>query len=204
MADDSPKDEIKRRIDTVAYISRYVALQRSGRRYRGRCPFHQERNPSFYVDPASGLWKCFGCGASGDIFTFVQRIHNLTFTEAAEQLAAEVGVQWRPAARRGPARSVRQAIYRANELALRFFAEQLTGPEGARAREYLASRGIDEVAIEAFELGFAPADDQALQRYLAARGLTRELLVQAGLVHSGGRTYSLIGLCFPCGTSPGA
>ncbi|MBC7289650.1 MAG: DNA primase, partial [Armatimonadetes bacterium] len=105
MRDDTPKEEIRRRVDVVAYISRYVPLKRSGRRFRGRCPFHQERNPSFYVDPATGIWKCFGCGAAGDIFTFVQRIQNLTFVEAAEQLAAEVGVRWQPGGRGDQARS---------------------------------------------------------------------------------------------------
>lgn len=198
MAADSPKEEIKRRIDVVAYISRYVALQRSGRRWRGRCPFHQERHPSFYVDAGSGMWKCFGCGAAGDIFTFVQRVNNVSFVEAAEQLAAEVGIAWRPA--RQPddrARSLRQAVLRANEVALRFFREALHAPEGAAAREYLARRGFTEETIARFELGYAPADDQALQRYLAARGLSPDLAAQAGLVHSSHRDMFVNRVIFP-------
>jgi len=198
MATESPKDEIKRRIDVVAYISRYVPLQRSGRRWRGRCPFHQERHASFYVDAGSGLWKCFGCGAAGDIFTFVQRINNVTFVEAAEQLATEVGIEWRPA--RQPddrARSLRQAVLRANEMALRFFQEALQGPEGAAAREYLARRGFTEETIARFEIGYAPDDDQALQRYLAARGLSPELAAQAGLVHSSHRDMFVNRIMFP-------
>ncbi len=187
MRDDSPKEEIRRRIDVIAYISRYVPLQRSGRRFRGRCPFHQERHPSFYVDPASGVWKCFGCGAGGDLFSFVQRVQNCTFVEAAEQLAMEAGVEWRPAARDQQGRSVRQAVYRANELALRFFVEQLAGPEGEAAREYLHTRGIDDSTAERFELGYAPPDGQSLQRYLASRGLTRDLIAKAGLVNAAGR-----------------
>lgn len=196
MRDDSAKEEIRRRIDIVAYISRYVPLQRSGRRYRARCPFHEERHPSFYVDPASGLWKCFGCGAAGDIFTFVQRVHNLTFPEAAEQLAREAGVEWRPAAR-GPGRSVRQAVLRANELALRFFVEQLQSSSGRRAVEYLASRGIDEETMRTFELGYAPEDGQALMRYMASRGFTQEALERAGLVHASGRDMFVDRVMFP-------
>ncbi|MCX7597969.1 MAG: DNA primase [Armatimonadetes bacterium] len=198
MAADSPKEEIKRRIDVVAYISRYVALKRSGRRWRGRCPFHQERHPSFYVDAGSGMWKCFGCGAAGDIFTFVQRINNVAFAEAAEQLATEVGVEWRPV--RQPddrARSLRQAVFRANEVALRFFQEALRSPEGTAAWEYLARRGFTEETITRFELGYAPADDQALQRHLAARGLSPELAAQAGLVHSSHRDMFVNRIIFP-------
>lgn len=197
MRDDSPKEEIRRRLDIVAYLSRYVPLQRSGRRFRGRCPFHQERHPSFYVDPASGMWKCFGCGAAGDIFTFVQRVQNCTFVEAAEQLAAEAGVEWRPQARDEGARSLRQSVLRANEIALRFFLEQLESAEGYRAREYLDRRGIDRETAERFEIGYAPADGEALQRYLASRGLTRELMGKAGLVHGGGRDMFARRVMFP-------
>jgi DNA primase len=198
MAHDSAKEEIKRRVDLVAYIQRFVPLQKSGRRHRGRCPFHQERNPSFYVDGGAGLFKCFGCGAAGDVFAFAQRIHNLTFPEAAEQLAAEVGVEWRPvqAADRGR-QSLRQAIFRANDLALRFFVEALKGPEGAAARDYLASRGLAEDTVGRFELGYAPPDEQALQRFLTARGLARDLCVQAGLIHGSGRDVFIQRVIFP-------
>jgi DNA primase len=189
MRTDSPKEEIRRRVDLVALVSRYVALQRSGRRFRGRCPFHQERHPSFYVDPATGLWKCFGCGAAGDVFTFVQRLHNLSFAEAAEQLGAEVGVEWRPGGGEEPGRSLRQAILRANDLALRFFVEQLIQPWGEPARAYLAARGFSEAILAQFEIGYAPADAQALPRYLAARGFRRDLLAQAGLVRGDGAMF---------------
>lgn len=144
------------------------------------------------------MWKCFGCGAAGDIFTFVQRINNVSFTEAAEQLAAEVGIEWRPA--RQPddrARSLRQAVYRANEVALRFFQEALRGPEGAVAREYLARRGFTEETVARFELGYAPSDDQALQRHLSARGFSPDLAAQAGLVHSSHRDMFVNRVIFP-------
>ncbi len=199
MAQDTAKEEIKRRLDLVAYIQRFVPLQRSGRRHRGRCPFHQERNPSFYVDGGAGLFKCFGCGAAGDIFAFAQRIHSLTFPEAAEQLAAEAGVEWRPAhaAADKSRQSLRQSIFRANDLALRFFTESLNGPEGAQAREYLAARGLSEETIARFEIGYAPADEQSLHRFLTARGLARDLCVQAGLIHGGGRDMFVERVMFP-------
>ncbi len=197
MRGDSAKEEIRRRVDIVALVSRYVALRRSGRRWRGRCPFHQERNPSFYVDPETGLWKCFGCGAAGDVFSFLMRIENLTFPEAVERLGREVGVEWRPSREESGAARIRRAVFRANELAAKFFQEMLWGKAGQAALDYLRGRGLSGEVIEKFGLGYAPADGDALRRYLAARGIGEEIAAQAGLVQRGGRDVFVDRIMFP-------
>src|SRR5213595_1827901 len=99
---DSTVDEIKRRLDVVDVISQTVQLKRSGRSYKGLCPFHGERTPSFYVFSETGTWKCFGCGEGGDVFTFVQKRENLEFGEALRTLAAKAGVELRPLESRTP------------------------------------------------------------------------------------------------------
>ena len=107
MDSDDLKEEIRRRIDIAELIGRYVPLQRAGSRLRARCPFHQEKTPSFYVDPDRGFFKCFGCGAAGDLFSFVMRIEGLTFPEAAERLAERAGLEWRPGPQQAQAGSSR-------------------------------------------------------------------------------------------------
>lgn len=179
---DDVKEEIRRRIDIVELISQYVPLHRAGRRFGARCPFHQEKTASFYVDPERGNWKCFGCGAYGDIFSFVMQMEGLTFPEAAERLAQRAGVQWAPgpgAERQGRERT---AILKANEAAARYFQDTLNGPEGQPAREYLNGRGLSDRSVQDFRLGYAPGGWDSLLRHLGGMGYSEKLLEAAGLV----------------------
>ena len=177
------KEEIKRRIDIVELVSHYLSLQRAGRRMKACCPFHQEKTPSFYVDPERGFFECFGCGVGGDIFSFVQQIEGLEFPEAMELLAQRAGLDYRratPADQK--AGRERADILRANEAAMAYFRQCLNGKIGTEAQEYLAGRGISTEAVEAFGLGYAPDGWDNLLRHLAGKGLGERILQQAGLV----------------------
>ncbi len=187
MDQDDIKEEIRRRVDIAELVGHYVTLQRAGSRLRARCPFHQERTPSFYVDPDRGFWKCFGCGEGGDLFSFVMKIEGLTFPEAAERLAERAGLTWRP----GPAASrggrERQEILRANEAAMAFYQANLTAAVGRAALGYLQKRGVTDKSIHDFRLGYAPDGWDNLLRHLAGKGFGEQLLEQAGLIKRGER-----------------
>ncbi len=183
MDKDDIKEEIKRRVDMVGLVSRYVTLQRSGRRMRARCPFHEETEPSFYVDPA-GFYKCFGCGAGGDAFQFLMQIEGLSFPEAAERLAEMVGLRWQSSPQAKKTSRQRDIIKEANHYAAEFFQQVLGSDEGAGAREYLAQRGISEESVARFGLGFAPAGWDGLLRHLGGKGITGRIAEHCGLVKS--------------------
>jgi len=192
MAVNDPKEEIKRRLDVVEVVSQYVPLQRAGRRFSARCPFHQEKTPSFFVDPERGFWKCFGCGASGDIFSFVMQIEGLTFPEAAERLAQRAGVQWRTSAGGERVTQERQAVLQVNNAAANWFRHQLFEPVGKPGLDYLRGRGLSEEIIREFMLGYAPEGWDHLSTFLTGRGTSERLLATAGLAkprQSGGGSY---------------
>lgn len=178
------KEEIKRRADLAAIVGQYVPLQRSGRRLKARCPFHAEKTPSFYVNPELGLWKCFGCGAGGDVFSFLMRIENLTFPEAAERLAHQVGLEWRGQAVDAAKTERRRLQQRALELAAEYFQAQLRSGVGASAREYLTGRGLSEEIIAEFRLGYAPPGWENLGRHLASKHLPLDVLREVDLVRA--------------------
>lgn len=178
----SAVDEIKRRLDPVAYIGRSVTLQKAGRNFRGLCPFHAEKTPSFYVFPDRGTWRCFGaCSEGGDIFTFVMKRDNCTFREALEELAREAGVSL---AEESPQRrSRREHLARVVSAAVAFYESQLNDPEASDVRQYLQStRGLTPETVAAWHLGWAPADWRALRDHLAARGYSDDDMIAAGLL----------------------
>ncbi|RIK40489.1 MAG: DNA primase [Chloroflexi bacterium] len=178
----SVTDEVKQRIDIVDLISRYTPLKRSGNTYKGLCPFHTERTPSFIVFPHSGTWRCFGaCGVGGDVFSFVMRKENLDFREALHLLAREAGVDL--AAVEGHASSQqRTSLYEINEAAANYFREILHHhPAAQPARDYLRHRGIDDAARERFQLGFALESWSSLRDYLSEKGFGLEQQLLAGL-----------------------
>ncbi len=171
-------DEIKSRLDIVDLVGREVELRRSGRLYKGLCPFHPDRNPSFFVYPDEGTYHCFGCGAHGTAVDFVMNRRGLSFAEALALLAREAGVELRPARRAEEAGEV-ERVLAANGLAAEFYQEILRAHRPARA--YLAGRGLDLPTVQAFGLGYAPADGAALLGRLIGAGFEAELLVAAGL-----------------------
>ena len=157
----SAVEEIKARVDLVDLVGSTVALQRSGRSFKGICPFHGEKTPSFYVFPETGTWKCFGCGAGGDAFSFVMRRDNLEFGDALRDLAARVGVTLESQA--DPAREeaenrLRRAV---DAAALYYHALLMQGGAGAAARRYLEGRGLTTETWERFTLGYAPDSGSA-------------------------------------------
>lgn len=185
MDNDDIKEEIKRRADLVAIISQYVPLQRAGQRYKARCPFHQEKTPSFFVDPAGGFWKCFGCGAGGDVFSFLMKIEGLTFPEAGERLAQQLGLQWRRQPGDTARSERRRLLQRALEQATGYFQSQLNSARGAAARQYLAGRDLREETIKEFRLGYALPEWDGLVRHLAAKGLSMDVAQEASLIKPG-------------------
>ncbi|MBI3909617.1 MAG: DNA primase [Armatimonadetes bacterium] len=178
--------EIKERTDLVELISGYITLRRAGKNWKGLCPFHAEKTPSFHVDPERGFWRCYGCNAGGDAFRFVERIENLTFIEAAEKLARRLGLEFVPRGGSPERASERQRLLAVTALAERFFREQLA--RSPRALNYLRERGLspDTVGIlERFQLGYAPGGWEALLQYLRAQRVPVAEMERAGLVTRG-------------------
>jgi DNA primase len=152
---DAILDEIKRRTDLAAVISEHVALKRSGRGFLGLCPFHQEKTPSFHVDPERGFFHCFGCNAGGNAFTFLMRVTGATFPEVVRTLAAKANVVVPETRSSG----VHDRLAEVNDLAAQLFRIILRESRlGARGREYMQRRGIDDATAERFQLGFAPVE----------------------------------------------
>ena len=190
--DDIAEVREKARIDDV--VSGYVTLKRAGGgSLKGLCPFHDEKTPSFNVNPARQFFHCFGCGEGGDVISFLMKVDGLTFTESVERLADKFGVQLRredgddePVRPRGPARG---RLIEAHKVAQQFYAEQLAGPDAVVARQFLHERGFDQSAAATFGVGFAPRDGEALVRHLRGRRFSDEESVAAGLVALGRSHY---------------
>ncbi|MDR7556097.1 MAG: DNA primase [Armatimonadota bacterium] len=176
------KEEIRRRVDLVALVAQHAALKRAGRYYKGLCPFHQEKTPSFYVDPDRGLFHCFGCGAGGDLFDFVMRTGNLSFLEAAEELARRAGVPLETSPDAARQASERERLYRALDAAREYYETQLRGKDGERARAYLRRRGVAPEVARRFHLGYAPPGWERLLAALVHKGYEAGVLERAGLV----------------------
>jgi len=177
-----PLDEIRERCDLVEVISRYVALRKTGRTYKGLCPFHNEKTPSFHVNPERQIWKCFGCGESGDVFSFVQKASGLTFPEAVEQLAESVGVKIERSEKVARELSERERVLRANNIACGFFRRCL-GNCG-KAADYLKRRGLTEGIVEKWRLGYAPDSWDSLTNHLTVNKISMADAVKAGLVRA--------------------
>ena len=181
-------EQVKQRIEIVTLAGESCQLQRAGRMWRARCPFHQERTPSFYVDPDRQTWHCFGaCGTGGDVFSFVMRRDGVDFRTALEHLAERAGVELARGSTRGGRSARGGPAQQALEAAARFWQEQLwhdvvRGKDGEVARRYLERRGVDRASAERFELGYAPEDGHATLEFLRGRGFDDVALTEAGLV----------------------
>lgn len=174
---DSVQD-IKSRLDIVEVIKGYIRLEKAGINFKGLCPFHNEKTPSFFVSPTKQMWHCFGCSKGGDIFAFVQAIENIEFIDALHALAERAGVTLE---RQDPKlKSQRQRLYDALALAEKFYSAQLK--ENASVKEYLASRGLTQTTIEEFHIGYAPNAWDGLYKFLLAKGFKSAEIAQAGLV----------------------
>jgi DNA primase len=173
-------DDVRAGIDIVDLVGRFVNLKKAGVNWKGLCPFHAEKTPSFMVNPKKGIFHCFGCGVGGDAFGFVMRQDKLTFPEAVRALAKQANVALPED--RAPGDSGREELVRAMDLAARFYAEALAKPGGARARTYLEGRGIDPEIARRFLLGVAPEGWDNLRDFMRGEHVAEDVLLAAGLV----------------------
>ncbi|HEY7765589.1 MAG TPA: DNA primase [Aestuariivirgaceae bacterium] len=184
-------DEIRSRVSVSSVIGRRVAWDRrksvpARGDYWACCPFHNEKTPSFHADDRKGRYYCFGCRQSGDIFTFLIEKEGLSFPEAVERLAQEAGLPMpKPAPGDEERENRRSSLYDVMEMAAAFFEAELQSARGARARGYLADRGISPSIQQDFRLGYAPDDRQALRSRLAEKNVKLEQMIEAGLLVSG-------------------
>jgi DNA primase len=184
----SDVEELKARLNIADVVGDYVALKGAGvGSLKGLCPFHDERSPSFHVRPQVGYYHCFGCGESGDVYSFVQKMDHLSFTESIERLAARINFELHY--EEGGAKSAdganRARLLAANAAAATFFQAQLATPGAAEGRAFLGGRGFDKAAASHFGVGYAPKAWNELKDALTAQGFTEAELVQAGLLSQG-------------------
>lgn len=175
-------EEVRAASDIVRVVGQFVRLRKRGKNHVGLCPFHDEKTPSFNVRPDRQMFYCFGCGAGGDVFNFLMRHENMDFPDAVVEMAKAANLRIpRRSGRSREEDSQRAGVVEANEAALAWFRAQLGAERGEPARRYLAERGIDEAAVEAFELGFAPEALDGLLNHLRG-AFSPERLEEAGLV----------------------
>ena len=179
------KEIVKQQADIVRLVGEYVKLKKVGaQNYSGLCPFHNEKTPSFSVHATLQFFHCFGCGVSGDVFSFVQKIENVTFPEAVRAVAQKLGIALPKLSYSSPAEAqdarLRTVLLEIHERAVAFFQECLRRPEGARAREYLAGRGLSLEVIRAFRIGYAPDSGFILKDRLKGE-FDEEALRESGL-----------------------
>ena len=189
MIPDDMVEEVRAAADIVDVIGEFVQLKKAGREYKANCPFHEERTPSFYVVPAKGFYKCFGCGKSGDVFSFVMERQGLDFVEAVKHVAGRAGVQVREVKRNREEEDPNRPLHEINGFARDWFRNQLEDAGvGAAARAYLEGRGIGADVAERYGLGFAPDEWRALRDAAAKHGLDEELLLEVGLLGTSERS----------------
>jgi DNA primase len=177
-------DELKHHADIVLVIQDYVSLKKSGATYKGLCPFHGEKTPSFHVNRDKGFFHCFGCGAGGDVLKFLELRESLSFPDAVRMLAQRFGMTVPEVEQDDQQRAntaERESLLKAHEAAAEWFAQQLASPAGARIRQQISARGITEATSEAMGLGFAPQGRDALNQALLKLGFSEGLLLRAGL-----------------------
>lgn len=181
MTPQDPVEEIKNRLDIKEVISDYIRVEKSGINYRALCPFHQEKTPSFFISPTRQIWRCFGCGVGGDMFTFIQQIEGAEFPEALQLLAKKAGVEVR---RQDPkVYSAKNKSLQICELAAKYFRYNLQeSTNGQKVVEYLKGRGIDEKGSEEFMLGYAPASSKKLLELFKNKGYSLADAADAGVL----------------------
>src|SRR5579871_64388 len=193
------KELVRQQADIVRIVGDYVKLRKSGaQNYSGLCPFHGEKTPSFSVHATRQFYYCFGCGVKGDVFSFVQKVENITFPEAVRLIAHKLGVPLPKVEFSSPQEAreakLRMALVDVHERACAFFQEYLRRPEGATARAYLSGRGLDDETVTRFRIGYAP-DSGFLLRDALRREFDEPTLRESGLFswkEEGGRQSSVV------------
>lgn len=176
-------DDLRLQANIVQVVQEYVPLKRAGTTYKGLCPFHSEKTPSFHVNPDKGFFHCFGCGVGGDVFKFLELHEKVGFQDAVRMLAQKFGLALPERSEGGEDDvALREALLKVHEIAAEHFKEQLNAQAGARARRQLAERGVSAQTIEQLGLGYAPSSRDAVKSRLLKAGFAQTLLVQSGLV----------------------
>lgn len=174
-------EEIKKKVDIVEVINKYVPLKKRGRHYVACCPFHQEKTPSFIVSAELQIYKCFGCGKAGDVFSFVEEYNRIDFKDALEDLAKIAGIKLIKSVKLSGEEARRKTLYEINKEAAKFYHYILTKHElGKEALEYVKKRGLKEETIDKFLMGFAPKDSRLIVNYLIKKGYKLEELIATG------------------------
>lgn len=183
-------DEIKSRLSVVDIVGKRVTLKKAGRNFKGLCPFHNEKTPSFIVSPDRQTFHCFGCGKGGSIFDFVMLLDHIDFPEALETLAEQAGVKLERRVSDTPETKQRQQILEVNHLASEYYHYLLTSHSvGEKAREYLKHRGVTDKSIKTFSLGYSANDWEGLHTFLRKKGYDDKTQESAGLIIRGNRGY---------------
>lgn len=186
MISDSKKEEVRDAADIVEVVSDYVKLKRSGSGFTGLCPYHNEKTPSFHVTPRLGIFKCFGCGESGDVFKFVMDQDGIGFTEAIKQLADRYGVfipEEEQTEEQGEAHQIKEGIYHALKFAgVYFYRNLIENPDAEKAKAYLEKRGYPMEVIKNFGLGYAPTGGDDLWKAAINAGIDEQYLIEADLI----------------------
>ena len=183
-------DEVRARVNIADIVGDYVTLKGAGvGSLKGLCPFHDERSPSFHVRPQVGRYHCFGCGEDGDVFTFLQRMDHVSFSEAVERLAGNLGFElhYEDGGQANSDHGNRARILAVNKAAADYFVSKLSSPDAAPGRAFLGERGFDPSAAERFGIGFAPKSYDAVGKHLRTLGFTEDELVASGVVGKGDR-----------------
>src|SRR4051794_4496626 len=178
-------DDLRLTANIVQVVQEYVPLRRAGTTYKGLCPFHSEKTPSFHVNPEKGFFHCFGCGVGGDVFKFLELHERVDFPEAVKMLAQKFGLALPERTDNEASKldaGLREALLKIHEVAAAYFREQLAGPAGARARQQLKDRDVSAKTIEQLGLGFAPSSRDGLKGRLLKQGFAQGLLLQSGLL----------------------
>ena len=176
---DSQIEEIKNKLNILDIVSNYVKLTKTGINYRGICPFHKEKSPSFFVSPTRQIWHCFGCGTGSSIFDFIMKIEGVEFGDALRILANKAGVELKR--ENTELKTKRQRLYEICELACKFFERQMESGTGKEAEEYLLKRGIAHESLKKWRLGYSPDLWNGLTDFLIGKGFQREEIVASGL-----------------------
>jgi DNA primase len=179
---DDTINEIKSRAHIVDVIGEYVHLKQAGNNYKGLCPFHSEKTASFMVSPSKGIFHCFGCGAGGNVFTFLMKFKGITFPEAVRMLGEKVGVRVSAESVISGSEKKIESIYQINKETAHLFAKNLDTRSGEVAREYLRNRKIDLETLKSYQIGYAPDRWDALLTYFVKKGYSADLLEEAGLI----------------------
>lgn len=184
-------DEIRSRNDIVSTISQYMTLKRKGRNYFGLCPFHNEKSPSFSVSPDKQIFHCFGCGVGGDVINFVKKIENIGFLDSVRLLAEKSGIQLPNDISKAEEENIKlkNRVYKINELAAKFYHENLYKPTSKIAQDYIKKRKLNNATLKSFLMGYASNSSNELFRFLKEQGFTEEELLASCLIGKSDRGY---------------